>query len=97
MAKMGMVPVLDSTGPRTIRYGYENHPHSRRVVSLGLGAAAAIALAAMWAGLIASYLWSSLPPSFSIMFAVAVAYGLAVVVPAAARPRRGRRSALPYP
>jgi zinc/manganese transport system permease protein len=55
---------------------------------VGLGAAAAIALAAMWLGLTASYLWGSLPPSFSIMAVVAVAYGLAVAIPAAARPRR---------
>jgi zinc/manganese transport system permease protein len=55
---------------------------------VGLGAAGAIALAAMWLGLTASYVWGSLPPSFSIMAVVAVAYVLAVVIPAAARPRR---------
>jgi zinc/manganese transport system permease protein len=55
---------------------------------VGLGTAAAIALVAMWLGLTASYLWGSLPPSFSIMAVVAVAYALAAVVPAVARPRR---------
>jgi zinc/manganese transport system permease protein len=49
---------------------------------VGLAAAAAIALGAMWIGLTASYLWGSLPPSFSIMAAVATAYVLAAAVPA---------------
>ncbi len=49
---------------------------------VGLGAAAAIALGAMWIGLTVSYLWGSLPPSFSIMAAIALAYVLAAAVPA---------------
>jgi zinc/manganese transport system permease protein len=58
---------------------------------VGLGAAAAIALAAMWLGLTASYLWGSLPPSFSIMAVVVVAYLSAVAVPAVIRPRQTQR------
>ena len=70
---------------------------------VGLGAAAAIAIASMWVGLTVSYLDGSLPPSFSIMAAVAGFYVLAVAVPtvsAAARresrwraPRGGARPA----
>jgi zinc/manganese transport system permease protein len=48
---------------------------------VGLGAAAAIALVSMWIGLTASYLNGSLPPSFSIMAAVAAFYVLAAAVP----------------
>jgi zinc/manganese transport system permease protein len=48
---------------------------------VGLGAAALIALASMWFGLTASYLDGSLPPSFSIMAAVAAFYGLAAAAP----------------
>ena len=55
---------------------------------VGLASAAAIALAAMWLGLTASYLWGSLPPSFSIMAVIAAAYVLAVAVPMLVRPRR---------
>jgi zinc/manganese transport system permease protein len=56
---------------------------------VGLGAAAAIAVGAMWIGLTASYLLGSLPPSFSIMAAVTAAYLLAAVVPSLRRSRRG--------
>lgn len=56
---------------------------------IGLGAAAAIALGAMWIGLTASYLDGSLPPSFSIMAAVAGFYVLAAAAPTVtARARR---------
>ena len=62
---------------------------------VGLGAAAAIALASMWIGLTVSYLDGSLPPSFSIMAAVAGFYVLAVAVPtvSAAARRESRRRA----
>jgi zinc/manganese transport system permease protein len=46
---------------------------------VGLGLAAAIAIGAMWIGLVASYLWGSLPPSFTIISAVVVVYVLAGV------------------
>lgn len=58
---------------------------------VGLASAAAIALAAMWIGLTASYLWGSWPPSFSIMAAVTAGYVLAATVPALVRPRRTAR------
>jgi zinc/manganese transport system permease protein len=50
---------------------------------VGLGAAALIAIASMWIGLTASYLNGSLPPSFSIMAAVAAFYVLAAAAPSA--------------
>jgi zinc/manganese transport system permease protein len=59
---------------------------------VGLGAAAAIALSSMWIGLTVSYLDGSLPPSFSIMAAVAGFYVLAAawqrVVPNVTAARR---------
>jgi zinc/manganese transport system permease protein len=56
---------------------------------IGLAAAAAIALASMWIGLTVSYLDGSLPPSFSIMAAVAAFYVVAALAPiATARARR---------
>lgn len=51
---------------------------------VGLGAAAGIAIGAMWAGLVVSYLNGSLPPSFSIMAVIAGCYLLAVAVPSVA-------------
>jgi zinc/manganese transport system permease protein len=48
---------------------------------VGLVAAAGIAIAAMWTGLVVSYLDGSLPPSFSIMAVIAAAYVLAYAVP----------------
>jgi zinc/manganese transport system permease protein len=62
---------------------------------VGLGASAAIAAASMWIGLTVSYLDGSLPPSFSIMAAVAGFYVLAAAAPnviASAR-RRSPRTA----
>jgi zinc/manganese transport system permease protein len=56
---------------------------------VGLGLAAAIAVGAMWIGLVLSYLDGSLPPSFSIMAVVAVVYGATFAVPTAAT--RARR------
>jgi zinc/manganese transport system permease protein len=47
---------------------------------VGLGLAAAIAVGSMWIGLVASYLFGSVPPSFSIM-AVATAAFAATFVP----------------
>jgi zinc/manganese transport system permease protein len=43
----------------------------------GLGLAAAIAVGAVWVGLVASYLWGTLPPSFSIIAVVVAVYLLA--------------------
>jgi len=43
---------------------------------VGLGLAAAISIGAMWVGLVASYCWASLPPSFSIIAAVVLVYAL---------------------
>jgi zinc/manganese transport system permease protein len=59
----------------------------------GLGIAAGIAVASMWAGLTLSYLDGALPPSFSIMAVVAGVYVLVVAIPAATTGvrRRGRR------
>ena len=50
---------------------------------VGLGVSAAIAVASMWIGLTVSYLDGSLPPSFSIMAAVAAFYVLAAAAPTA--------------
>lgn len=57
---------------------------------LGLGLASAIAVASMWIGLVASYLYGSVPPSFSIM-AVATAAFAATFVPRRRATARGRR------
>ena len=62
-------------GPAGIAARLTNRPW------VGLGAAAGIAIVAMWTGLVVSYLNGSLPPSFSIMAVIAGGYVLAVAVP----------------
>jgi zinc/manganese transport system permease protein len=55
---------------------------------VGFGLAAAIAVGATWLGLIASYCWGSLPPSFSITAVVVLAYVLAAAVSIVSSPAR---------
>jgi len=62
-------------GPAGAAQRLTNHPWT------GLGLAAGLAIASMWAGLTLSYLDGSLPPSFSIMSVIAGVYVLAVAVP----------------
>jgi zinc/manganese transport system permease protein len=52
----------------------------------GLVLAAGIAIASMWIGLVASYRFASLPPSFAIMAIATLVYALTFAV----RPRRAR-------
>jgi zinc/manganese transport system permease protein len=47
---------------------------------VGLGLATVISIGAMWAGLVASYCWASLPPSFSIIAVVVLVYALSAAV-----------------
>jgi zinc/manganese transport system permease protein len=56
---------------------------------VGFGLAGAIAVGAMWVGLVASYCWGSLPPSFSIIAVVVLVYVLAAAVSIAST--RGHR------
>jgi len=62
----------------------------------GLACSALIAVASMWAGIVASSLDGSLPPSFAIMTAVSACYALAIAVSAGrGRARPGSRRSAP--
>ena len=56
---------------------------------IGLALAATIAIGSMWIGLLASYVWGSLPPSFSIMSVATAAFAMTFA------PRRVRSFARP--